>query len=68
MFLELGVGENTLGIIKYLPWQMAIENPNAVYICVNKDNASAPEEIRSRSICLEGDTGSAIRGILKSNI
>lgn len=31
MFLELGVGFNTLGIIKYPFWKMTAENPNAVY-------------------------------------
>lgn len=31
VFLELGVGYNTLGIIKYPFWQMTAENPRAVY-------------------------------------
>lgn len=29
LFLELGVGANTPGIIKYPFWQMTMQNPNA---------------------------------------
>ena len=36
LYLELGVGLNTPGIIKYNFWQQAYENPNAVYACVNQ--------------------------------
>ena len=35
LFLELGVGYNTPGIIKYPFWQMTVENPKATYICIN---------------------------------
>ncbi len=61
LFLELGVGHNTPVIIKYPFWEMTVENPNAVYACVNYGEAYAPEEIASRSICINGD----IRDILK---
>ena len=55
VFLELGVGMNTPGIIKFPFWQMAARWPQAFYICVNLDQAWAPEEIRDRSLCLNGD-------------
>ena len=35
LFLELGVGMNTPGIVKYPFWQMTAENPAAVYACIN---------------------------------
>ena len=35
LLLELGVGMNTPGIIKYPFWQMAAQNPNAYYVSIN---------------------------------
>ena len=60
LFLELGVGGNTPGIIKYPFWQMTFANPNATYACVNYNQAYAPDEIRSRSICINGDIGEVL--------
>ena len=57
LFLELGVGANTPGIIKYPFWQMTAKNPKAVYACVNYGEAYAPGEIAERSICINGDIG-----------
>lgn len=57
LFLELGVGYNTPGIIKYPFWQMTARNPEAVYACLNYDEAFAPDEIRKRSVCISGDIG-----------
>lgn len=61
LFLELGVGGNTPGIIKYPFWQMTYQNPKAVYACVNLGEAVAPEEIKDRSICIDGDIGSVLK-------
>ena len=55
LFLELGVGANTPGIIKYPFWKMTAENPKAVYACVNYGEAFCPGEIEKRSICLNMD-------------
>ena len=55
LFLELGVGMNTPVIIKYPFWRMTFANENAVYACVNFDEAYAPDEIAARSICINGD-------------
>lgn len=60
LFLELGVGYNTPGIIKYPFWQMTYENPNAVYACVNQGQTASPREIADRSICIDGDFGETI--------
>lgn len=57
VFLELGVGMNTPGIIKYSFWQMTKERKKAVYICVNKGQAWAPKEIEDRSVVLDTDIG-----------
>ena len=45
VFMELGVGYNTPGIIKYPFWQMTNAYPQASYICLNQSEASAPAEI-----------------------
>lgn len=60
LFLELGVGYNTPGIIKYLFWQMTAENPRATYACINLGEAGAPTEIRDRSICINADIGKVL--------
>ena len=57
IFLELGVGYNTPGIIKYPFWQMTARDPKAMYICINKGQAICPGEIERRSICVDGDIG-----------
>lgn len=61
LYLELGVGGNTPGIIKYPFWQMTYENPNAVYICVNLQKAYIPAEIKKQSICLAYDIGDVLK-------
>lgn len=61
LYLELGVGYNTPGIVKFSFWRMTAENPKAVYACVNLGEASAPKEIASRSICIDGDIGEVLK-------
>lgn len=60
LFLELGVGFNTPGIIKYPFMQMTARNPKAVYACVNMNEAYAPREIGDRAVCVDGDIGDVI--------
>lgn len=55
LYLELGVGNNTPGIIKYPFWHFVYDNPHAVYACVNFGEAWTPEEIRERSILINAD-------------
>ena len=57
LFLELAVGYNTPVIIKYPFWQITAQNPEAVYACVNFGEAFAPDEIKKKSICINGDIG-----------
>lgn len=60
LFLELGVGANTPGIIKFEFWRMTSEKPKAAYVCVNLGEAYAPTEIRDRSICINADIGKVL--------
>ncbi len=60
LFLELGVGMNTPGIIKYPFWRMTAANPRAVYTCVNHGEAACPQEIEGQSVCIDGDIGEVL--------
>ena len=53
LYLELGVGFNTPGIIKYPFWALTKENPTASYICINPGSAYIPEDIRAQGVGLE---------------
>ena len=64
LFLELGVGFNTPGIIKYPFMQMTAENPKAIYACINMNGAYAPDKIADRAICIEYDIGKVIENII----
>ena len=64
LFLELGVGFNTPIIIKYPFWQMTAKNPNAVYACVNFDEAFCPEELKGKSICINRDIAEVLRDMV----
>ena len=55
LYLELGVGSNTPGIIKYPFWKLTARNPHAVYACINRGEASASREIAGRSVCIDAD-------------
>ena len=61
LYLELGVGGNTPGIIKYPFWQMTFQNTNAVYACINLSEAYCPAEINKQSICIAGDIGDILK-------
>ncbi|MDO4467816.1 MAG: Sir2 silent information regulator family NAD-dependent deacetylase [Bacillota bacterium] len=65
LFLELGVGYNTPGIIKYPFWQMTKAFPQANYICLNKGEAYVPAEIVKKSICINEDIDRVIEDIMK---
>ena len=57
LLLELGVGYNTPGIVKYSFWKMAYDGKNVTYACLNNGEACAPDAIRKKSICINGDIG-----------
>lgn len=60
LFLELGTGMNTPGIVKFSFWRMAYEWPDAVYACINLNEAYAPKEIQENSICINADIGEVL--------
>ena len=60
LYLELGVGMNTPGIIKYNFWQQVHRNPNASYVCINQGQPYAPHEIEKQSLCMDTDIGSIL--------
>ena len=64
LFLELGTGYNTPGIIKYPFWRMTAQWPDAQYACVNLGEATAPGEIVQKSICINGDADAVISALL----
>ncbi len=65
VYLELGVGGNTPGIIKYPFWQMTAANPEAVYVCVNYGEAVCPQEIEGQSVCIDEDIGKILLQLTK---
>ena len=66
LFLELGVGMNTPGIIKYPFLKMTARNRKSAYMCVNRELLYAPKEIAERSLLLSEDIADVI-GALKTD-
>ena len=60
LFLEAAVGFNTPTIVKYSFWRMAYEWEDALYACLNYGEAFAPDEIKKKSICINGDIGAIL--------
>lgn len=63
LYLELGVGMNTPGIIKFPFWRMTAMNPNATYACLNYGETGAPVDIIQRSICINGDIDATLTAL-----
>lgn len=66
LYLELGVGYNTPGIIKYPFWRMTAQNPRAAYACINRGEAVCPTEIEGQSVCIDGDIGDIIEALRRA--
>lgn len=64
LYLELGVGSNTPGIIKYPFWQMTSENKQATYACINMGEAQTHPFIADRSICIDSDINTVVDKLL----
>ena len=43
---------------------MTAENPNAVYACLNDREAVCPEQIRTRAVCVDGDSGKVLKALM----
>lgn len=57
VFLEAGIGGNTPIIVKVPFIRITHEWPDAMYVCLNYGEVFAPDEIRKKSICINGDIG-----------
>ena len=65
LYLELGVGYNTPGIVKYPFWQMTAQNPRAFYACINSGEAVCPKQIKSKSICISYNIEQVLKELLE---
>ncbi|MBR4382860.1 MAG: Sir2 silent information regulator family NAD-dependent deacetylase [Selenomonadaceae bacterium] len=63
VFLELGVGGNTPGIIKYPFWQLTAENPKARYVCINFGEAFVPDPIAAQSLIIDADIARVLESL-----
>lgn len=63
VLLELGVGFNTPGIIKYPFWRMTNIYPDTYYISINKGQAYIPDDIKHKAIGINEDIGKIIKQI-----
>ena len=61
LFLDAGTGFNTPIVFKVPFWQMTEEWSDATYACLNYGEAFAPDEIRKKSICINGDIGEILK-------
>ena len=68
LFLEAAVGFNTPTIVKYSFWRMVYEWEDAVYACLNYGEAFAPDEIKKKSICIDGDIGTILNQLHTASI
>ena len=65
LYLELGVGGNTPGIIKIPFWQMTFQNEKAIYATVNLHEALCPFPIEKRAICIDADIGNVLAALVR---
>ena len=68
LFLELGVGMNTPGIIKYPFWQITAKNPNAVYACVNRGEAYCSQGIAKQAVCIDADIEAVLCALTQGEV
>ena len=60
VLLELGVGFNTPGIIKFPFWRIAAMNPKSTFVSINKEESVCPDVIASRSLLFNDDITSVL--------
>lgn len=63
LFLETADGFNTPSIIKYNFWRLTQQWKTATYACLNAGESYAPDEIKHRSICIDGDIGKVLSAL-----
>lgn len=65
LLLELGVGANTPGIIKYPFWQFTAEDKEASLVSISKNLFAVPAEIKSRTLEISEDIGKVLKDVKK---
>lgn len=65
LYLELGVGFNSPGVIKFPFWEMVRQNPDAVFASVNLTAPTYPVSIEDRSVVLSRDIDEVIGKLLE---
>ena len=65
LFMDLGTGYNTPGIIKYPFWRMTMECEEATLACINIKDTDVPAEIADKSLCIAADIGAVIDMLTK---
>lgn len=68
LYLELGVGGNTPGIIKYPFWRFVHANSQATYACINFGEVFAPKEIAEQSILIDADIDIVLNDLLEGEV
>ena len=63
LLLELGVGGNTPGIIKFPFWQLTAQDPAFTYACVTLNDAICPPSITDQSICISADINDVLQAL-----
>ena len=63
LLLELGVGGNTPGIIKFPFWRLTMQEPTFTYACVTLNDAVCPPQIADQSICISADINTVLHGL-----
>ena len=63
VLLEVGVGGNTPGIIKYPFWRMVAQNRHATYVQLNRGEVLAPAELGEKSVILDCDAAEALAAL-----
>ncbi|MBO5160436.1 MAG: Sir2 silent information regulator family NAD-dependent deacetylase [Lachnospiraceae bacterium] len=65
VYLDLGTGCNTLGIIKLPFMQMTRYNKKAVYVAINTNPIYAPPWLEKQSIVIKDDIGNALQKMVE---
>lgn len=65
VFLELGVGYNTPGIIKYPFWKMTHQWQNAAFVSLNLEHPQRPPELDAKAVYLDGDILEMLRELTR---
>ncbi|MCR5391825.1 MAG: hypothetical protein K6E65_00810 [Olsenella sp.] len=63
VLLEVGVGGNTPGIIKYPFWRMVAQNRHATYVQLNRGEVLAPSQLERQSVIQDCDAAEALSAV-----